>query len=334
LVLINDEIELRGELVEELQTCNAIAGFLHSFHKTKPGNKRKTGKEQYYTIPEISDFCVEKTRKYIKEDSIILEPAGGRGDFIESIKRAGFKNKIVSCDIEPKHKEVLKANFLESSGFITAAGFKVDDHYVTLTNPPFGRMSSLAVKFFNEAAKFSEVIGFIVPKAWKKWSLINRLDSSFHLIETYSLPEVCFYSEETGVYGKNLNTIFQIWKKGNEQRPKITIPDPELIKKTSPEDADVVLTTFGWGCGNVIEDFKRVKNTCYAFYKINGEKRKVIDALKEIDFSIFYNNVSYTQCLGIQEVNWCLNEYFGLPNLQGVDATYLPEKLLLGERNK
>ena len=59
-----------------------------------------------------------------------------------------------------------------------------------------------------------------------------------------------------------------------------------------------------------------------------------MSALKKIDFSIFYNNVSYTQCLGMQEINWCLNEYYGLSNLTDVDSVYLPEKLLLKKEIK
>jgi len=301
--------------------------------KKKKGNTRKTGKEQYYTIPLIADFCVDKIKPYIKPDSIILEPCGGKGDFIESVQNAGFKNKILSCDIEPKHDRVIKANFLEDSPFQEETLNKT--HLVTVTNPPFGRANSLSVKFFNEAAKYSDVIGFIIPKAWKKWSVINKLNSNFHLVETHTLPDVCFYSEEGGEFGSAyLNTIFQIWKKEDRIRPKIITPNHQLLTKTNPLEADVVLVTFGWSCGKVIEEFERKKNTCYAFYKINGDKKRIVNAMKEIDFSIFYNNVSYTQCLGIHEVNWCLNEYLGLPNIIDVDPTYLPEKLLLREEPK
>ena len=74
----------------------------------------------------------------------------------------------------------------------------------------------LSVKFFNESAKSSDVIGFIIPKAWKKWTVINRLNNNFHLAEQFEMSKVCFYSEELGPYeNKHLNTLFQIWKKEN-----------------------------------------------------------------------------------------------------------------------
>ena len=62
----------------------------------KKGNTRKTGKEQYYTIPATANFCVDKIKNYINKDSLILEPCGGRGDFIKAIEDGGFDNKKMS----------------------------------------------------------------------------------------------------------------------------------------------------------------------------------------------------------------------------------------------
>ena len=44
------------------------------------------------------------------------------------------------------------------------------------------------------------------------------------------------------------------------------------------------------------------------------EKQEVKDALKQIDYSKYYNNVSYVQALSIQEINYELNEWFRLKN--------------------
>ena len=40
----------------------------------------------------------------------------------------------------------------------------------------------------------------------------------------------------------------------------------------------------------------------------------VIQALKEIDFSHFYNNVAYVAALSLQEINYELNKYFNKDN--------------------
>ena len=35
----------------------------------------------------------------------------------------------------------------------------------------------------------------------------------------------------------------------------------------------------------------------------------VVDALKTVDFSRFYNNVAFVEALSIKEINFLLNEY-------------------------
>jgi hypothetical protein len=44
------------------------------------------------------------------------------------------------------------------------------------------------------------------------------------------------------------------------------------------------------------------------------EKQEVKDALKNLDLSDYFNNVSYVQALSIQEINYELNKVFGLSN--------------------
>jgi hypothetical protein len=82
--------------------------------KKNKGNRRKTGKEQFYTLPEVADQCVEIMLKHInKDDSRFLEPAGGKGSFIDSLIRHGVdESQIVSFDIEPLHPLIIDQDFL------------------------------------------------------------------------------------------------------------------------------------------------------------------------------------------------------------------------------
>ena len=82
---------------------------------------------------------------------------------------------------------------------------------ITITNPPFGRNHSLSIPFFNKCADISNYIGFIIPKSWRKWSILNRLDRRFHLIHDEDL-NVDYID---GGIGK-LNTIYQIYE--NQRR--------------------------------------------------------------------------------------------------------------------
>ena len=49
--------------------------------------------------------------------------------------------------------------------------------------------------------------------------------------------------------------------------------------------------------------------TTTMYFKIEDDKVK--EALKNIDYSKYYNNVSYVQALSLQEINHELNLYFG-----------------------
>ena len=65
---------------------------------------------------------------------------------------------------------------------------KENKKYLIIGNPPFGRSSSIAIKFFNKAALFSDCIAFILPRTFKRISIQNRLDLNFSLIYTKDLP--------------------------------------------------------------------------------------------------------------------------------------------------
>jgi len=120
-------------------------------------NTRKTGKEQYYTNADVVDYCLKTVQEHVTlEGKRILEPAGGTGEFIKGFQRIGIADEaILSYDIEPKHPMVKLGNYLETT-------FK--NEYVSITNPPFGRASSLAKQFFNHAATHSSHICYLIPK--------------------------------------------------------------------------------------------------------------------------------------------------------------------------
>ncbi len=275
-------------------------------------NTRTTGKEQYYTMPAVVDLCVATVQKHIDlTGKKILEPAGGTGEFIKGFQRAGIPdNSIVSYDIEPKHPMVQLGNYLHT---------EMNDTFVSITNPPFGRASSLAKQFFNHAANHSSYICYLIPKAWRKWSTINALDKRFHLVEDIEIPSNCFYLPDGTTKENNvLQTVFQIWEKRDYERKKIVIPDHGLVKKIRPKNkrvhgANVQLIVFGWSCGKVIDIASPVDSVTTSMY-LEVENPDVLKALKEIDFSKHYKNVSTVYSLSLPEINYELNEYFGLPN--------------------
>lgn len=269
--------------------------------KPRLGNTRTTGKEQFYTPPALAKSLLAEVAKHVPDlaERTMIEPAGGTGAFIKAAKKFGIA-KVISFDIEPKHKEVSFGNFLESE--ITSK------HAVTISNPPFGRNNSLSIPFFNKAADSSDYICFIVPRSWRKWSVINRLDQRFHLIADIDLQIDYVDETDTEISTKNrLATCFQIWQKRKNKRPIVTVVDNQFIKKVKPQDADVSLTIFGYGCGRLKTEFKREPNSTQMFLKLNHPR--ALEALQSVDFSRFFKNTAYTEALSLQEINFLLNEF-------------------------
>ena len=280
-------------------------------NKKKPaGNRRVTGKEQYYTPGNLASELVSVVARLVPDfaSRTVLEPAGGTGAFVDAATALGAK--VVSLDIEPLHVSVQRFDFLEAELRLSNA--------VTISNPPFGRNNSLSIPFFNRAADHSEYIAFIVPRSWRKWSVINRLDPRFHLISDQDI--VVDYVDASGKRlseKKILATCFQVYQRRDSLRPKVVVADMGLVKKVSPDEADVALTIFGFSCGAVTTDFERVKNTTRMYLELLHPDALV--ALKSVDFDLFSRNTAYTQALSLPEINYLLNErILGDPMVSGL----------------
>lgn len=266
----------------------------------KLGNRRVTGTEQYYTPADLAFQLTKTALSQIPnwEQKTFLEPAGGTGSFVIALEKLGAK-KVISVDTEPKHPAVQKRDFLT---------FEVpDDNLVTISNPPFGRNNALSVPFFNKAAKHSSHIAFLVPRSWRKWSVINRLDQNFHLVSDQDVSVV--YHDQNGVAitgHDQLRTCFQVWEKRIESRSKIVVPDHGFVTRSNPRDATVAMRVFGYGCGKVYRDFPRRPNTTMMFLAVS--EPSIISVLEGLDYERFASRTAYTKALSLQEINFLLNE--------------------------
>ena len=277
--------------------------------RVKLGNTRVTGKEQYYTPADLAERLISEVSALVPDlaNRTVIEPAGGTGSFIKAAQNIGVTN-FLSFDIEPKHALVKKADFL-------AKNFTAKDA-VTISNPPFGRNNSLSIPFFNKAADHSEFICFIVPRSWRKWSVINRLDRRFHLVADHDI--LIDYEDDLGERlssRTSLSTCFQIWQRKDELRTLIKVKDMGLVQKCGPDEADVALTIFGFGCGKVRTEFERKPNSTVMFLRVIHPR--ALEALKSVDFNRFSKNTAYTAALALPEINYLLNEkILGNPHLE------------------
>jgi predicted RNA methylase len=273
----------------------------------KLGNRRKTGVEQYYTPKDLALKLSAELIAITGSDRSFMEPAGGNGSFIAALESLGAQD-IQAVDLYPKHPKVKSANFLEH----TPSG----QDLVTISNPPFGRNNSLSIPFFNHAANHSEFIAFLVPRSWRKWSVQNRLDRRFHLIsdQDVAVNYVTDSGERIGV-NNDLRTCFQIWQRQKTLRPIIKVADQGLIQKCKPEQADIAVRVFGFGCGKVYRDFPRKANTTLMFLTVLDAR--VFEVIEGLDYERFTLNTSYTRALALPELNYLLNEaIFGDPMIR------------------
>ena len=265
----------------------------------KLGNRRVTGKEQFYTPPATAAWVVERVLNLIPDsrEKVWLEPSAGSGSFLEALSLAGIED-VIAMDIEPAHPSVKKKDFLTWR--------PTAKDVVAIGNPPFGRNNSLSIPFFNKCAQFSSTIAFIVPRSWRKWSVTNRLSMDFTCLadEDLSINYVDVFGAD--VYAKNnLRTCLQVWTRTEVPRERVRITDHGFVEKVSPEQADIALKVFGYGCGTVLTEFARVPNTTLMFLKVND--RRALKVLREAPLERYFNNVAYTEALAFTEVNDALN---------------------------
>ena len=272
-----------------------------SAKKAKLGNTRVTGKEQFYTPSQIAFSIISTVAELVPDfaSRSLLEPAGGTGAFIDAAFSVGV-TEVISFDIEPHHESVVKGDFLQQH-------LERND-LITVSNPPFGRNHALSIPFFNHAASCSEYIVFIVPRSWRKWTILNKLDQRFTLVRDDDL-DINFVDRDGGqAFAKNnLRTCVQYWKRSEQLRPIVKVKDMGLIKRCSFEEADASLTIFGYGCGTIKTEFPRKKNTTQMFIQLNHPR--ALEALENVDFSEFYSRTAYTEALSLMEINYLINQY-------------------------
>lgn len=248
---------------------------------------RKEGLDKFYTLPECSNRCIEKvsTMYDIARWDLIVEPSAGNGSFLNQIP----SNKKIGIDISPEHPDIIKQDFFD---YHPSPEHK---NILVIGNPPFGRISSLAIKFFNHSAKWATVIAFIIPRTFRKTSIQNRLDNRFHLVYDEELPNrPCCFSPAMAV-----KCCFQIWEKKDIQRDFVDLPkthnDWEFLKlgerdasgqPTPPVNADFALRAYGSTIGEIkTEGLPYLRPKSWHWIKSNIDKDRLIDRLGKLDYS-------------------------------------------------
>jgi predicted RNA methylase len=236
-------------------------------------NSRKL--DQFYTDPAYAKQFLTTIAQTIdlSEYDHLLEPSAGTGSFynlLDSKRRIGL-------DLDPKTNGIIKTDFFD---WIPPPGKKI----ITIGNPPFGKNSALAVKFFNRAAEFSDVIAFVIPKTFRKASIINRLNGNFHIVHDETVPDHSFIFNGDAY---NVPCAGQIWQRKTIPREKIITLKLEQIKSwfelVEPRYSDFAIQRVG-GRAGLIRTADRMNFSAESHYFIRAHDDRVLPVFQKINF--------------------------------------------------
>ena len=253
--------------------------------------------DKYYTKDAVVDLCLNFVTKYVQinSDDLIIEPSAGNGSFIKGIKLLTSNFKFY--DLKPENEEIIKQDYLlyDYNNIKNIFG-KIH----IIGNPPFGRQSSLAIKFIKKSCEFCNSISFILPKSFKKDSLKKTFPLNFHLIFEIDLPEKSFLVD--GIE-HNVETIFQIWEKKDVLRTIIEKLEPlNFIFVKQTENPDISFRRVGVNAGTI--DIKIDEKSFQSHYFIKFTNGKSINdnitQLSKITYE--FNNTVGPKSISKQEL--------------------------------
>jgi hypothetical protein len=258
--------------------------------------KQRITSDKFYTRHKIVKLCIRKIKKHlnINHDDLIIEPSAGNGAFISKIKKISSHHKFY--DIEPENDEIIKKDFLK----LNTKHFQKYSQIHIIGNPPFGRQSSLAIRFIKKSCQFCNSISFILPKSFKKESMKKKFPLNFHLIHEQDLPEKSFRID-----GKKCDVpcIFQIWERRESERevPKNLVPKNfKFVKKE--DEPDISFRRVGIYAGKIDTNIKNKSIQSHYFIKFlkSNHIKNIIKKLHNVKFEC--NNTVGPKSISKQEL--------------------------------
>lgn len=262
-------------------------------------SKKKTGLnrniiDKYYTKDTTVNFCINLIKQYIQIDQndLIIEPSAGNGSFISGIKT--LSSNFLFYDLEPEHCEIIKQDYLSIEN-----EFKSNKIHI-IGNPPFGRQSSLAIKFIKKSCLFCDTISFILPKSFKKDSLKKTFPLHFHLIFEIDLPYKSFLVD--GIEN-DVPCIFQIWEQKIYNRNTIEKLEPlhfTFVDKTKNPDISFRRVGVNAGIIDINIENKSIQSHYFIKFKNNKSIDENINQLSKIKYE--FNNTVGPKSISKQEL--------------------------------
>ena len=252
--------------------------------------------DKFYTKTVVAErlFCLVK--EYTTNPQTFLEPSAGSGVFLDILKRS--HNDVVAFDISPDVSGITQADFL-----LQEVG-KVD---VVIGNPPFGKNSSLAVKFFNKCAEWQpEVIAFVLPRTFKKPRFWERLDDRYSLDYSEDCPKDSFLANGITY---DVPCCLQVWMR--EPRT-LNLPKNIMLLTETDVSPSIFVRRVGGRAGRLVEEYTKSSTYQLAY---SDEIVELLDNFSD-RFNEFAGNTSGVKSITLHEMEdiiygryECLNYY-------------------------
>jgi len=243
--------------------------------------------DQFYTKPEVARACIAHVPQKYRQGYTWLEPASGSGSFFNNFPT----EDKVAVDIDPKIPEALQSDFFE---YTPTQG----ENVITVTNPPFGKFSKLAVEFFNHAATFSKAICVLVPCSFEEHRIQRRLDKRFKLTFQQRVRHNAFSFE-----GKDypLRCVFQVWEidadidlrctskvKYDTHEDFTLVAEPSKkreLRPTAHKEMDYDFAVPWWDCKRktLSREEMQSKDTCTSYWLIKTNSPQFVEKVENAD---------------------------------------------------
>lgn len=242
--------------------------------------------DQFFTKKDVAKNIVETLREILDLSFYehIIEPSAGNGSISLLLENCE------AYDIFPQHHSIKRADF-----FDLRFDYKVEKTLI-VGNPPFGRQSSLALKFIKKSCEIADTVAFILPRSFKKDSVRDKVPLTHSCIFELDLNPDSF--ERDGI-SRSIQCVFQIWiRKDREKSEKYFSKDFSFCSK---DDAHFSFRRAGGGnVGEISTDFLHKSESSHYFIKTKNAN--VIETLKQIDWKIIGSNTIAVKSVSKNEI--------------------------------
>ena len=248
------------------------------------GGKRTVGTEAYFTSDSLANRCVDLLRTFeqLERFSYILEPSAGAGAFLRALPGL----LIHAIDIEPRAAGIERRDFFRFKPPL----FK--PNLLVIGNPPFGHRGALAMRFMDQSMEFASTVAFILPRSFKKYTFLNRVNRAFHLAAQIDCSD--FVTPDGTPL--EVRCVFQVWQRRLGLRPLVELPSkhPHFemrhfhLSRTSPESFASALMNYDFAIAQAGANFipKDIRGlTAGSHWFIKALAPGVLDVFKRLDFS-------------------------------------------------